>query len=121
MAMSRAELGRFGETVAERLLARKRYHILARNWRTRGGELDLVARQRDTLVFVEVKTRRTGGPYRPEEAVNRTKMGRLRKAAAAYWIESERPPAAFARFDVVSVTVDHADRVLEVCHIEDAF
>ena len=121
MAMSRSELGQFGEKVAERMLARKRYHILARNWRTKGGELDLVVRRHDTLVFVEVKTRRAGGPYRPEEAVNWTKMGRVRKAAAAFWAQSRYPLGTYAQFDVVSVTVDQSDRVLEVRHIEDAF
>lgn len=121
MSMSRSELGRFGEAVAERLLVSHRYQILARNWRAKRGELDLVARRANTVVFVEVKTRRIGGPYPPEEAVNWTKMGRLRKAAAAYLAEHLRMRRLFARFDVVSVTVDHLDRVVEVRHLEDAF
>jgi len=94
--------GRWGEDAAERFLRKKGYRILTRNYRTRGGELDIVAMDGDTLVFVEVKSRRSerfGGPI---EAVDAVKQARMTKAAFAYIANelSSQPPC---RFDVVGV------------------
>jgi len=121
MPVSTDRLGRFGERVAERYLQKKGMKILARNWRVRAGELDLVLRRGRTLVFVEVKTRRWPTRFAPEVAVDGKKQRRLRRAGRA-WLR--RHPFRFwseIRFDVVAVTVDHSDEVVEVKHFEDAF
>lgn len=88
--------------MAARLLKRKGYRILARNFRVRGGEVDLVCRDRDCLVFVEVKTRTAGGLGHPEDAVQRAKQQRLLRAANLYLAQLPQPPAEF-RLDVVSI------------------
>jgi putative endonuclease len=112
------------ELVAGRLVAAG-WEILARNARTRHGELDLVARDGRALVFVEVKAGRAGarfGPERPALAVDRRKQQRLRRLATS-WIAANRGRLRYARirFDVVGVTVDRAGRVADVEHIEAAF
>jgi putative endonuclease len=100
-------LGRSGEDLAERYLRRKGYRILGRNIRTPYGELDLVARRRGCIVFVEVKTRREGEDcFPPSLAVTPRKLWRLRRAACA-WLEREFgtggncPPA---RLDVIGIS-----------------
>ena len=79
------------------------YEVVARTWRCRGGELDLVVRQGKTLVFCEVKARGGQAFGAPAEAVTRAKQARIRRLAAA-WLREEAPRrAATIRFDVVSV------------------
>jgi putative endonuclease len=98
----RSRTARRGEAAAALLLRLKGYRIEARNWRCRLGEVDIVAWDRDTLVFVEVKTRasRAAGP--PEEAVTAAKQRRLVLLAQAFLAQrrGETPPC---RFDVVAV------------------
>jgi putative endonuclease len=97
------ELGRYGEDVAVRHLHDQGLVILERNWRRRAGEIDIVARHGDVLVFCEVKTRRSDRFGSPVEAVTPRKLARMRVLAAA-WLAERRPPyAADLRFDVVSV------------------
>ncbi len=93
---------RRGEALAALFLRLKGYRIEARNWRCPMGEIDIVARDRDTLVFVEVKTRGGGSAGRPEEAVDEHKRRRLVLLAQAYLgrLHGEPPPC---RFDVVAV------------------
>jgi len=78
------------------------YQVVARNWRCRQGELDLVVRRGRTVVFCEVKTRTSAAFGVPVEAVTRTKQVRLR-ALAARWLEESSPASAEIRFDVASV------------------
>lgn len=96
------KIGALGEEIAARFLKRAGYRILARNWRTGRLEMDLVARDGEAIVFVEVKTRRPG-PQHPAEAVDRRKRARLARAAGR-WIAT-RGGAAEYRFDVVAVTI----------------
>lgn len=110
--------GREGEAAAEAFLVAKGFVVLERNYRTRGGEVDLVCRDGDTVVFVEVKTRAAGGLTRPDEAVTPAKRGRLARAAMAYLSERglwERP----CRFDVVAVIA--RGEGLTAAHLPDAF
>jgi putative endonuclease len=98
---------------------------LERNARTRFGELDLVALDGRTLVFVEVKAGRAGsssGPERPVLAVDRRKQQRLRRLAAA-WMAERRLDRRYTeiRFDAVGVSFDRAGRAIEIEHIESAF
>ena len=111
-------LGRAGEAAAEALLAGKGFTVLARNYRTRGGEVDLVCQDGETVVFVEVKTRGAGSLARPDQAVTAAKRGRLVRAAAAFLSERDlwdRP----CRFDVVAVTA--SGKTLTATHLPDAF
>ena len=118
MTRSRIALGEIGEDLACRELERRGYAIVARRYRRRGGEIDIIARDGDTLVFVEVKTRAYDDPT-PEEQVNSIKQHQITKAAKAYLNRygSSQPPA---RFDVVAV-VWPADREPIIRHVQSAF
>lgn len=94
--------GRFGEDVAARHLRAEGAEILARNWRCREGEIDIVARHGDTLVFCEVKTRGGSGYGSGAEAVAGRKAARIRRLAVRWLAEHPHPPAV-VRFDVLSV------------------
>jgi putative endonuclease len=97
-------LGRQGEEIACRYLARHGYRILVRNYRTRLGEVDIIAEQGKTLVFVEVKTRRGRTCGHPFEAVTPAKCRQISKVALLYLAETGREKQA-ARFDVVAVSL----------------
>ena len=97
-------LGESGENLACDELRRRGYAILARRYRTRAGEIDIVARDGDALVFVEVKTRRSVRYGRPGDALTLAKRQRLTMMAAD-WLARHRIRAAACRFDVVGVTV----------------
>ncbi|MCZ2829444.1 YraN family protein [Modestobacter sp. VKM Ac-2986] len=116
---SRAALGAYGERVAVRVLTDAGLTVLDRNWRCRDGELDLVARDGDALVFCEVKTRRGGGFGSPAEAVTRAKRRRLRVLASA-WLAAHDHHAPDLRFDVVGVLVP-ATGLPRVTHLRNAF
>ena len=119
MTQARLSLGKHGEDLACRELRRRGYALLARRYRTRWGEIDIVARDGRTLVFIEVKTRRSTGFGGPVAAVNFRKQRRLINMARSYLLglSGPEPPC---RFDVVGVTVVAGERpVVEV--IVDAF
>jgi putative endonuclease len=118
MSRSRA-LGAEGEARAAHLLESKGYTILARNTRADGVEIDLVARRADTLVFVEVKTRRSRAHGAPEEAVDWRKRRRLVRGAAA-WLRASGPTARRVRFDVI-VCEPGAAGEWRLRHLEGAF
>ena len=103
------ELGRLGEDYACQWLRQRNWRILARNWRSRFGELDIIALDPEAiLVFVEVKTRRTGRFGSPEQAVGPRKQTHLRRAAVQWLISHDRDPSARhrgTRFDVISLSV----------------
>jgi len=112
--------GARGEKLASRFLRKKGYKILYRNFRDRrGGEIDIVCRDGDTLVFVEVKTRRGEEFGRPIEAVDRQKQLRVSKGGLAWLRLLDNPDIAF-RFDVVEVLLpDEGDPHFEL--IQNAF
>ena len=113
-------LGRRGEAAAARYLKRLGYKVVARGDRSIGGELDLVAVDGRTIVFVEVKTRRSQEPGRPAEAVDGVKQRRLARAAEVFLKRRgllEYP----ARFDVVAVTWAEDRRRPAIEHFKDAF
>jgi putative endonuclease len=116
----RHHLGRDGERLAAEHLERLGYEIVTRNHRTRFGELDLVAADADTLVFVEVKTRRGRG--RPWDALDDRKQRQVRRMAIAYMTEvDDRPKRRRIRFDAIGVTFDAAGRLASLEHLEGAF
>jgi putative endonuclease len=98
-------LGTRGENLACRFLRRNGYKILSRNFRGRtGGEIDIVCRERDTLVFVEVKTRTREDFGRPFDAVDRNKQKRIARGGLA-WLRLLDDPDILFRFDVVEVII----------------
>lgn len=102
------------EQIAGRFLEKKGFQILEYNYRCRAGEIDLIARDREYLVFCEVKYRRTKSAGSALEAVDTKKQKRLYRCAQQY-VAAHKIPDAAARFDVVAIEGD------EVCHIENAF
>jgi putative endonuclease len=113
-------LGRWGEDLAVAHLERAGYTVLARNWRCREGELDVVVRDGPVVAFVEVKTR-SGVLYgEPAEAVGLTKARRIRLLAGR-WLVDQRPrDVEDLRFDVVSVLRRPGEPPL-VTHLQGAF
>jgi putative endonuclease len=111
-------VGHYGEDVAVRHLADAGLEIVARNWRCREGEIDIVAREHGTLVICEVKTRSSTAYGVPAEAITRRKADRLRRLAYL-WLQ-ENPGARDVRFDVVSVLRSTAGAAT-VEHLRAAF
>ncbi len=116
----RQSLGRRGEAAAARYLWWRGYTIVARNCRTSLGEIDLVAVQRRTVVFIEVKTRRSHEAGHPLEAVTPQKQRRLTRAALAYLRRNDLLECA-ARFDVIAVTWPARARWPRIDHVTAAF
>jgi putative endonuclease len=119
----RRGLGQAGEQLAVEHLQRCGFRILERNFRTRWGELDIVAHDGRTLVFCEVKARRArGSAVTPLEAVHPRKQAQVRRIAARWLGERpSHPRAACLRFDAIGVTLDGGGRLLELTHLEGAF
>ena len=119
----RQRLGRLGEQLASEHLVRRGFQIVERNYRTRWGELDIVAFDGRTLAFCEVKTRRLAPdcPH-PFEALRALKQAQVRKMAGRWLIErTQRPYADILRFDAIGVTFDLAGRLVSIEHLEGAF
>ncbi len=104
MTVARVALGKTGEDLACRELTRRGYAILARRWRQRAGEIDIIARDGDTIVFVEVKARDGGAFGAAAEAVSPAKQRRLAQLAIMF-LSRNRLVNCRCRFDVVSVDV----------------
>jgi putative endonuclease len=111
--VAEARLGEFGEEQALRFLKGQGYQVIARNYRWRGGEIDIIARDGDTLAFIEVKTRADEGFAPVEEALTQRKRERLIRTAEHYI--ARYCPKLDLRFDVVAVVGD------EVRLYKDAF
>jgi putative endonuclease len=112
-------VGGVGEDMACRYLEEQGFAIADRNWRTRSGELDIVARRGGLTVFVEVKARRGRTFGEPEEAVTPAKARRIRGLASQYLASGAYSPEV--RFDVISLMLDADGNKLELRHIPDAF
>lgn len=118
MTQARQRLGLAGESAAAAALEAEGLTVLERRFRCRAGEIDLVARDGDTVVFVEVKARAGDGFGAPAEAVHARKRARMARVAAA-WLQrqAEAPPC---RFDVVEVMREPGG-ILRTRHVADAF
>ncbi len=116
-------LGRLGERVAAEHLIRRGFRILERNYRTRWGELDIVAFDGLTIAFVEVKSRRLRpGTRSPFESVHPRKRQQVRRMAGSWLSErADRPVASNLRFDAIAVTFDQLERLVSLEHLEGAF
>ena len=113
--------GAWGEALAAEYLRKKHYKIIASGYHSRFGEIDLIARNRKFLVFVEVKLRKSARFAQAREFVDRNKQDRLRMTASIYL--SENPTDLQPRFDIIEVYAPEgtATVVPEIYHLEDAF
>lgn len=117
--MDRRLTGILGEEAAARHYRGQGYTLIAANYRTRQGEVDLIAEKDGCLVFVEVRTRKAGSMLTPAETVTRQKQRRLFAAAKSYLAQQGTEPQAL-RFDVAEVTCENG-RVTGIHCIENAF
>ena len=118
---NRAATGRAGEEAAARHLAQAGYRVLERNWRCRAGEIDLIADDAGTLVFVEVRSRTNPTRYGTAiEAVDARKQRKVR-AVAAYYLARHASGSRPVRCDVVAVTFRADGSIAELQHIQGAF
>lgn len=113
------KLGKSGEDVAVEYLKKKRYKIVNKGFRFLRGEIDIIAYDGDTLVFIEVKTRKSPRFTQPEESVTPAKRKQLRRVAQGYLL-LEHIQDVECRFDVLSLTFDELEGYT-VNHITDAF
>lgn len=113
--------GAWGEALAAKYLQKKRYKVLATNYRTRFGEIDLIVCNRKNLVFVEVKLRKSNQFAEALEYVDRHKQDRIRTTAEIYL--AEFPTTLQPRFDVIEIYAPQGTETLHpvVNHMEDAF
>lgn len=111
-------LGLYGERVAGNYLQSIGYEILERNWRCPIGEIDLIVRDQNRYVFVEVKTRNGRGFGHPLEAITEIKLGRLRRLVGE-WCRTRQLSGIDVRIDAVSVLVEHGRVQLE--HVKQVF
>jgi putative endonuclease len=111
-------VGRGGEDLAAEHLGRQGYRIIARNYRTRQAEIDIIARHEGVIVFVEVKTRRSAGFGHPKWAVTPAKQKKISMAALEY-LKKHRAMQSRARFDVVTIQTVEGKACIEV--IANAF
>lgn len=118
MTEQRLKLGAWGEDLAARYLRRQGVKILHRNYRTPVGEIDIIARDKKNLLFVEVKTRRSTVCGLPAEAVGPTKQRQILRTAE-WFLQQSKLDKLQPRFDVVSVLGEGDQAAIE--HIKDAF
>lgn len=114
MKFNNKNVGDFGEKMACEFLKKKGYKLIAKNYKNKIGEIDLIMKDGDYLVFVEVKTRATNQFGLPREAVDYNKLNKIKKVATAYMLAQGCYPCA-CRFDVVEVLEN------EVTHLINAF
>ncbi|BFT73091.1 YraN family protein [Paenibacillus sp. P36] len=118
---NRKQLGKLGEDAAEALLISKDYRILERNWRCRTGELDIVAEQAGTLVFIEVRTRRSTGRFgTAKESVDVRKQMKVKETAQFYLHRFQKYENSI-RFDVIAVEISLDGATTQIEHIQGAF
>ena len=117
---ARQVLGAAGEELARRYLEQRGYRFVAANWRRRYGELDLIMRDGDALVFVEVKTRHGERLVAAEESVTAAQGRRLLRGAQSFLTERADLDGLFWRIDLVAITLAPSGAVTRLTHIVDA-
>jgi putative endonuclease len=118
---SRKQLGTLGEQLAAELVTQKNMSILARNWRCRTGEIDIIADDDGVIVFIEVRTRRMTGRFgTPQESVDYRKQRQVRHTAQVY-LHQHQLHDRTARFDLVAVEMDKQGILQELVHLQEAF
>lgn len=112
-------LGAMGEQAAARYLRVNGYEICGANFVTGVGEIDIIAKQKDVICFIEVKTRSLGGIARPADAVDYRKQENIKGSAAAYMTRFSLKNKI--RFDIIEVLVDENEKIKNINHIKNAF
>ena len=110
--------GNAGESKAAAYLLKNGYSIIERNYRTQGGEIDIIALKDDVLVFVEVKSLPNGGPELLQRELNRQKLQRIVKTSKRFLLNHREYNNSYVRFDVMVIDMPGMS---EVYHIENAF
>jgi putative endonuclease len=118
---SRKKLGEYGEKLALEHLFSLNYECLEKNWRCRSGELDIIMLEKDTLVFVEVRTRRLTGHFgSPQESVDIRKQRKVRETAQVYLHQHHKHDSKI-RFDLISVELSMQGDFIRLDHLQYAF
>lgn len=114
--------GSWGEALAAEFLRKRGYDILSMGYRCRMGEIDIIAKDRRYIVFVEVKTRKDDSHGRPAEFVGRPKISRVR-LTAEIWLGNHQEITQQPRFDVIEIIAPEGTKTKqpEITHLEDAF
>lgn len=111
-------IGKYGEDLAAKYLEDRGYELVARNWRCKLGEIDLVLKDKDKIVFVEVKTRNGSGYGHPFEAITPLKVSRMRKLAALWCAENQSMDSK-VRLDAIAVLIRNGKVAVE--HLKQVF
>ena len=115
----RSEVGAWGEAVAAKRLAEQGHAVLARNWRSGHGELDIITERAGVITFVEVRTRRSDAYGTPEESITSRKRAKLIETAQAYLAANDLNDAQW-QIDVIAIDLDAHNALLRYDHIEYA-
>lgn len=118
--LNNRELGKFGEDIADSYISSNGYTILQRNFRTKLGEIDIIAHDGNYIVFIEVKTRKSINYGYPREAVDYNKQIKIRDIASLYLVKNKKYNS-HVRFDVVEVMLDRNNDVKSVVLLKNAF
>lgn len=120
MTTDRQKIGRRGEEIAEEYLTSLGYQVIERNWKPKKwGEIDLIALEKDSLVFVEVKARRRDPLVKPQETVESHKIAALKRTGQLYSLEHPDLPSAL-RLDVVGIELDERGQPVSIELFKDA-
>jgi putative endonuclease len=114
------ELGKLGEDIAEKYISKQGYTIMQRNFRTKIGEIDIVAKDGKYIVFIEVKARRSISYGYPREAVDKNKQLKIREVASIYLMKNKKYDSQ-VRFDVVEVMLDTKNDLKSIVLLKNAF
>lgn len=112
--------GNEGESLAVGYLQKKGYKIIVRNFRTRFGELDIICRKNDTLIFVEVKTKTSGDFGTPEEMFTKSKLAKVKKMADVYLVTNNLNNY-LCRIDLIAVNLDENSQKPQINHYENLY
>lgn len=118
--LNNREIGTLGESLAEKYLLNHQYKILYKNYRTKNGEIDIIATEKEYLVFIEVKTRRNISYGYPREAVNHNKQIKIKEIALDY-LRTNRLCKEHIRFDVVEVILNQYFQEKSINLLKNAF
>lgn len=117
MRTENLEIGHLGEVIAKRYLQNKGYRIVEENYRTKYAEIDLIARDKGVLVFVEVRTRKDERFGSPEDSINRSKIRKLIRNAEAY-VARKRYAKAY-RIDAICIVFNKNEKASRITHHEN--
>lgn len=113
-------IGRIGEQIAAEYLSQKGYQLLDENFTARYGEIDLIALDQDSVVFVEVKTRTSNTFGAPEDSITPIKLEKMQNTALM-WLQEHPDAPEDWRMDVIAVLIDHKNNLLDLQHFIDAY